>query len=183
MQVDAHLRNHALPFFDDRPIASIRPSELQAWVRSRTEVLTPATVEVVYRIFAAILNTAVDDRLLARSPASGIRLPRPSRHEVQPPTVEEVKALIDAMPERYRALVVVAAGTGLRQGECFGLTVDRVDFLRRTVTVDHQLILPATGPPQFGPPKTTASVRTVPLPKVVGESLAAHLERHRRRTA
>lgn len=81
------------------------------------------------------------------------------------------------MPGRYQALVVLAAGTGLRQGECFGLTVDRVDFLRRTITVDRQLILPATGPPQFGPPKTAASVRTVPLPKVVRESLAAHLER------
>src|SRR5262249_48182947 len=63
------------------------------------------------------------------------------------------------------------------QGECFGLTVDRVDFLRRTITVDRQLILLASGPPQFGPPKTAASVRTVPLPNVVGESLAAHLER------
>lgn len=75
--------------------------------------------------------------------------------------------------------MVLAAGTGLRQGECFGLTVDRVDFLRRTITVDRQLILPASGPPQFGPPKTAASVRTVPLPKVVGDSLAAHLEHWR----
>ncbi len=177
MQVDAHLRNHVLPFFGDRPIATIRPSEIQAWVRSRTEVLAPATVEVVYRIFAAILNTAVDDRLLARSPASGVRLPRQPRHEVQPPTVEQVEALIDAMPDRYKALVVLAVGTGLRQGECFGLTVDRVDFLRRTITVDRQLIPPRSGQPQFGPPKTAASVRTVPLPKVVSESLAAHLER------
>ncbi len=176
MQVDAHLRNHVLPFFGDRPIASIRSSELQGWVRGRTEVLAPATVEVVFRILAAILNTAVDDRLIVRSPASGVRLPRQSRHEIQPPTIEQVEALIDAMPDRYKALVVLATGSGLRQGECFGLTVDRVDFLRRTITVDRQLILPATGPPQFGPPKTAASVRTVPLPKVVGESLAVHLE-------
>ena len=177
MQVDAHLRNHVLPFFGDRPIATIRPREVQAWVRSRTEVLAPATGEVVYRTFAAILNTAVDDRLITRSPASGVRLPRRTRHEIQPPTVEQVEALLDAMPDRYKALVVVAAGTGLRQGECFGLTVDRVDFLRRLITVDRQLILSGSSPPEFGPPKTAASVRTVPLPKVVGESLAAHLER------
>jgi hypothetical protein len=81
------------------------------------------------------------------------------------------------MPDRYKGVVVMAAGTGLRQGECFGLTVDRVDFLRRTITVDRQLILLASGPPQFGPPKTAASARTVPLPTIVGESLAAHLER------
>ena len=28
-----------------------------------------------------------------------------------------------------QALVTLAAGTGMRQGECFGLTVDRVRFL------------------------------------------------------
>jgi integrase len=36
------------------------------------------------------------------------------------------------VPGRYRALVLFAAGSGLRPGECFGLTVDRIDFLRRT---------------------------------------------------
>ncbi len=132
----------------------------------------------MYRIFAAILNTAVDDRLLARSPAIGVRLPRQARDEVQPPTVDHVEALIDVMPDRYKALIFLADGTGLRQGECrFGLTVDRVDFLRRTITVDRQLILAGTGRPEFGPPKTAASVRTVALPRVLSEALAAHLER------
>ena len=65
----------------------------------------------------------------------------------------------------------------MRQGECFGLTVDRIDFLRQTITVDRQLILPATGSPQFGPPNTAASVRTVRLPNVVAESVAGHVER------
>ena len=176
VQVDAHLRNHMLPAFGDRPVASIRPSEVQAWVRRLSDVLAPATVEVVYRIFAAILNAAVDDRLITRSPCIGVRLPRQARRPVDPPTVEQIEALIDAMPDRYRALVVLAAGTGLRQDECFGLTVDRVDFLRRTIKVDRQLVLAATGSPQFGPPKE-ASVRTVPLPSVVATALAAHLER------
>jgi len=70
---------------------------------------------------------------------------------------------------------VLAAGSGLRQGECFGLTVYRVDFLRRTVRADRQLVT-ADGPPQFGPPKTQASIRTVPLPDVVASALAAHFE-------
>lgn len=178
IQVDAHLRNHVLPHFGDRAVASIRPSEVQAWVRSRAEVLAPSTVEVVFRIFAAILNAAVDDRLIPRSPCTGVRLPRQASRQVEPPTADQIEALIDAMPDRYRALVVLAAGTGLRQGECFGLTVDRIDFLRRTIRVDRQLVLAGNGPPEFGPPKSEASVRTVPLPQVVGTALAAHLERY-----
>ena len=178
VQVDAHLRNHVLPHFGDRPVASIRPSEVQTWVKGRAEVLAPSTVEVVYRILAAILNAAVDDRPIARSPCAGVRLPRQVNRQVEPPTVEQVEALIDAMPERYSALVVLAAGTGLRQGECFGLSVDRVDFLRRTIRVDRQLVLAGKGQPEFGPPKTAASVRTVPLPDVVGTAIASHLERY-----
>lgn len=132
----------------------------------------------MFRIFAAILNAAVDDRLIARSPCAGVRLPRQANRQVEPPTVEQVETLIAAMPDRYRGLVVLAAGTGLRQGECFGLTVDRVDFLRRTIRVDRQLVLAGKGQPEFGPPKTEASVRTVPLPDIVGTELAGHLKRH-----
>jgi integrase len=67
---------------------------------------------------------------------------------------------------------------GMRQGECFGLTVDRVDFLRRQVRVDRQLVAARAGVPEFGPPKTKAGFRTIPMPDVVGGTLAAHLARY-----
>ena len=63
----------------------------------------------------------------------------------------------------------------MRQGECFGLTVDRVRFLERAITVDRQLVTVAGHPPTLGPPKTRASHRTIPLPQVVADALAAHL--------
>jgi integrase len=77
------------------------------------------------------------------------------------------------MPQRYRALVVLGAGTGLRQGEAFGLTVDRVDYLRRTLIIDRQLVL--LPEPKLAPPKTKASQRTVPFPDVVLDALSRHL--------
>lgn len=174
-QVDSHLKNHVLPIFGDRAIASIRPSEVQSWVKGRAEVLAPSTVEVVYRYLVAVFRAAVEDRVIAQSPCRGVKLPRQEKRHVEPLAVETVQAVTEAMPGRYRALVTLAAGTGLRQGECFGLTVDRVDFLRRTLKVDRQMVLLPGGPPDFGPPKTQASYRTVPLPAVVVDALAAHL--------
>jgi integrase len=79
------------------------------------------------------------------------------------------------MGERYRALVVLAAGTGLRHGEALGLEVDAVDFLRRTLQVRQQLVTMPGQPPYLAPPKTPASHRTIPLPQVVVDALAAHL--------
>jgi integrase len=70
--------------------------------------------------------------------------------------------------------VLVGAGTGLRPGELFGLALDRVDFLRRTLRVDQQLVR-VPGGVALAPLKTKASYRTLPLPDVVVSALAAHL--------
>jgi integrase len=70
--------------------------------------------------------------------------------------------------------LTLAAGTGMRQGECFGLTVDRVRFLERVVTVDRQLVTVQGRAPELAPPKTRAGNWTIPLPGVVVDALAAH---------
>ncbi|MGH9276819.1 MAG: site-specific integrase, partial [Acidimicrobiales bacterium] len=62
-----------------------------------------------------------------------------------------------------------------RPGELFGLTVDRVDFLRRSLRVDRQLVRARGQGVELAAPKTQASYRTVPLAATVGEVLAAHL--------
>lgn len=62
-----------------------------------------------------------------------------------------------------------------QQGELFGLTTDRVDFLARKIRVDRQLTSVSNERPNFAPPKTETSNRTVPLPVTVGDALLEHL--------
>ncbi len=173
--VEVDLRRHILPTFGARALASVRPSDVQAWVRGRSAVLAPATVERTYRCLASIFRSAVRDRLLSSSPCVDIRLPRKHPRQVTLLASEQVLALVAALPDRYKALVVLAAGTGLRQGEAFGVTLDEIDWLRRTLAVRHQLSQVGAAPPVLAPPKTASSHRTVPLPNVVLESLAEHL--------
>ena len=45
-----------LPFFEKWPLASICPSDVQAWVKGRSVVLAPATIKVVHRFLSAILH-------------------------------------------------------------------------------------------------------------------------------
>jgi integrase len=140
-----------------------------------TSTLAASTVGTVHGVVAGIFRAAMRDRKITANPCEGTRLPKVARPRVEPLPVETVRALETAMPERYRALVTLAAGTGMRQGECLGLTVDRIDFLRRALTVDRQLVTVPGRDPYLGPPKTFASVRTIPLPQVVLDALAAHL--------
>lgn len=56
--------------------------------------------------------------------------------------------------------------------------MDRVQFLRRTLRVDRQLVTIDSASPTFGPPKTTRSNRSIPLAKFVGDQVAAHIAEH-----
>ena len=169
------LRRHVYPSLGDKGLSSVMPSDIQAWVKRISNDLQPSTVGVLHGILSGILRAAVADRRIPSNPCEGTRLPKAEKKLVEPNKTSEIHALEQAMPDRFRALVTLAAGTGMRQGECFGLTVDRIDFLRRTVRVDRQLVIPKGAEPTFGPPKTRASVRTIPLPQTVVDALAAHL--------
>lgn len=172
-----HLRNHVLPVFGARPLASVRRSEVQAWVTGLSGHLAPGTVAFIYGYVATIFKAAMVDGRLAVSPCVGIHLPEVEVRQVVPMRTESVLALVEAIPEPYPALVLLVAGTGLRQGETFGLTLENLDFLRREVRVVQQL-QPIGGVPTLVAPKTRASLRTVPVPDVVLEAVAAHLSRN-----
>ncbi len=175
--VERNLRLHVLPTFGSRPIASIRTSEVQAWVTAVSTSLSPATTRTVYGTLAAILRCAEDDRVIARTPCTRrVRLPRAHGAEVTPILPEQLRAIIETVEPRYRAYLVLLAGAGLRPAEGLGLTVDRVDFLRRTVRVDRQLVTINGQLPSLQPAKTTSSVRTVPVPTAVTDELARHVE-------
>jgi integrase len=173
------LKKHIIPAFGHRPIAQIRTSEVQAWVAGLD--LAPSTTVVVYGKLAAIFAAAVEDRLIARTPCSRrIRLPRPDGAEVVPMSPLQVRTMAEAVNGRYRALVILLAGSGMRPGEALGLTVDRVEFLKRSIRIDQQLVTVAGSPPRLAPVKTPSSVRTIPVPQSVLDELAMHLETYGR---
>ena len=175
VKIEGILNRHVYPVLGDRQISSVLPTDVQSLVKRLSLTLSPATVGVAHRVLSTIFKSAVADRRLASSPCVGTRLPKVEKYKVEPISTAQVRVLVEAMPERYRALVLLSVGTGMRQGEVFGLSVDRVDFLRRSVTVDRQLVGISGREPFFGPPKTAASVRVIPLPTVVVDGLAAHL--------
>ncbi len=94
-------------------------------VERLAKTLAPGTVGVVHRILSAVLEAAVRDRRTIESPRTGTRLPTVHEQRIEPLSIEAVRALTDAVPEHYRALVTLATGRVLRQGEALGLTVDR----------------------------------------------------------
>jgi integrase len=175
--VEGALRVHLYPALGDRPLATVKPSDVQAWVAGLAKTLAPATTVKTYSFLATMMKAAVRDSLLAKSPCVDIHLPKVKKKRVVPLTVEQVAALMEAVPEHYRPLIHFFAGTGARAREAFGVTIDRVDFLRRQVTFDRQLAT-RDGSVAWKAPKTPSSIRSVPLDDGVLESVGRFLADH-----
>lgn len=170
--------NRIAPTFADRPMASVRRSDIQAWLATLTPRLATSTVEGTFRLLAALFRAAQQDGMIGRSPCEGVRLPRREGRLSEPLTVADVEAIAAAIRPELRGAVLFAAMSGLRQGELFGLTEDRVRWLKREVVVDRQLLTLVGQELRLGPCKTSRSVRVVPLADRAVEVLAEHLERH-----
>ena len=173
--VESILDNHILPTFGYRPLAAIKPSHVQAWVKNLNEGLAPSTVCGIFRHFKAILGMASDEGFLPTRPCKGVKLPAVYTKPIKPMSEAQAIALIEHTEPRYRALTAVQLFAGLRVSEAIGLTVDRVDLDRGLIIVDRQLIHTNGGEWQFVDPKTTASVREVPIGAYLIDELQFHL--------
>ena len=179
---EGHLRLRAYPAFGDRPMGSILPSDIQSWVKRLTLTYSPATVKISYVVVASVFRQAIRDRKISVSPCDGTTLPKVPRAKVtedQILTTDQVLALQAAIPDRYRALVLLGVAAGPRISEALGLTVDRTGLrppsLHPKLRIDRQLVHRSGEPPYLGPPKREASIRDAPLPQVAVEALAGHL--------
>ncbi len=152
--VELRLRLHVYPTLGDKPLATVRPSVVQAWLRGLQQQLAPSYVRVIFSNLSAVLGAAVDDEKLSKNPcrAASVKVPRPDPNRVQPWSEEQMRAVRAALPTRYAILATLAAGLGLRQGEVFGLAVEDVDFLRGVVHIRRQVKL-LSARPIFAAPK------------------------------
>lgn len=61
-------------------------------------------------------------------------------------TPAEIEALLGGLPLRERALVLLAASTGLRQSELFGIKWGDIDFARNAMNVVRSVVYGVIGP-------------------------------------
>jgi integrase len=172
-----HLANHIIPAFGAFGIAAIRPTMVQQWIKDLQFVkgLAPRTIETIYVIFASIMRGAVRDGYIRKTPCTDIRLPEANKTIVRLLTPAQVLTLASVMPRRYALLVQLGAGAGLRQGEAFGLALDRIDSTSGMITIDQQVIV-VDRRPVLAAPKTSASFRDVPMPCFVLRAVQEHAD-------
>jgi integrase len=157
-------------------IADITPGLVRAW---RAELVAGGTTSTMiakaYRLLHAVLNTALDDELIRRNPCRIRGAGEAHTPERPVATVAQVLDLAGRVPARFRALVLLAAFTGLRYGELAALRRADLGPDLAIVTVRATLVTLTDGTTLFGPPKSGAGRRTVTVPEAIREDLRLHL--------
>jgi integrase len=157
------LRLHLLPAFGHLALSEIGIEEVRTWYGKLANRYKSAGDDN-YRKLRAILNTAVADGLIVRSPCK-IQGAGNAESPIRPViTIAEAKRIIDdCTPEAYRGPFVLAAWCALRRAELMGLQRRHVDLATGTIRVTDA--------------KTDAGWRTVAIPSAVLPYIQAHMEK------
>ena len=125
-------------------------------------------------MLTAALSQAVKWRLLATSPATGVKPPRPARVEMQTLTAQEMRQLLQACEQTpLFAPVLLWLTTGLRRGELLGLMWRDLDRASGRLSVVRSLEETKQGV-LLKTPKTARSTRVLAVPQIALDVLHRH---------
>lgn len=133
-------------------------------------------------ILVDMLNCALDSELVVKNVALSVntKINNEEKEEKRVLTSAEIDLLLKSSRDsRLYPLFVVALNTGMRMGEILALTWDCIDFENDRLIINKTLCtLPNKGNTiyEFHPPKTIAGKRSIPMSKLVKETLLEQKE-------
>jgi len=168
------VNQHLLPTFGDQRLDAIKRADVLAFRATLAKcpgyrgTLTPSRINKVMCFLRQILKEAAG-RFDFQHPFHEIKPLRMKRSDVQPFSLGEAHALVEAIDPHYRHYLVTRFFTGMRSGEINGLRWANVDRERGLILVRETLV---AGTLEEGT-KTERSTRDIPLLPNVREAIEA----------
>ncbi|MGW0034767.1 tyrosine-type recombinase/integrase [Streptomyces sp. NPDC003314] len=174
--VKSRVENRILPYLGDMAMAGIKTPQLRKYLADLDASYGASAIIEAWGTLSSILQAAVDDERIPKNPCSAktVRPPSKPERKARAWTKDRVVAVRTGLEERFKVMVDLGAGAGLRQGEVLGLAVEDVDFASETIHVRRQVRV-VHGKPVYSLPKG-GKVRTVPLPRSLGVRVQRHLD-------
>ena len=168
-----------------RPIAKVGPSDIDALYAAHVQGgISDRTRRKVHDLLSGAFRYALERREMAADPMLGIKRPSYAAPSVTALSADQIDAFLGAAEgDPLEALFVLTIFTGMRSGEVLALRWRDLDLAAGVVMVSSTLR--DTGAKKkdaldarvIASPKTSASARTVQLPKIVVRALTAHRKR------
>jgi integrase len=171
------VRLYIVPFIGQIKLTKLDGEQLVEWQgKLKREDFTPNMRLRSIRVLRNALNKAVKLRLLSFNPIMAVDKPKVPRKESVPLEPEVCHALFEACKtHRLGDLIILAAMTGLRKGELFGLEWSAVNLSEAVLVVRRQV--QELGGLTTKEPKTAAGRRVVSLDPLAVEALKSRLKK------
>lgn len=154
------IRVHLKPRFGRKPLATITTDEIQGFISGLARKgLSDKSVVNVLVVLSRMLRDAVRWGHLNHNPAHEVEKPRIQRKEIRLLDPDQVRQLLDQVPEIHYPLFLTYAMCGLRRGEALALKWEDIDWRGRVIRVRRSLYRG-----RFVDPKTRHARREVELP-------------------
>lgn len=142
------IKNHINPYIGGIRLQELALSDIQRLIRelqkyrdSKGKKLAAKTIRNAISTLSSALTAAVDEELIERNPCEKAKLPNIEKHEIIPLNSEELSAFLEALEDdpEFKNAYLFCIYTGVREGECLGLSWSNVNFEKKTVTIAQQL--------------------------------------------
>ena len=124
--------------------------------------LSPRSINLMLSLLGSVLDSAVQDGLLARKVAKMVERPRQTKKETKTWNAREVRTFLEAVTNDRLNPAWRSSFYGLRRGEVLGLCWSDIDLDAKTLTI-RRALLDVAGEVMEVPPKTERSGRALPL--------------------
>jgi integrase len=152
----------------------LSPAVVRSW-HSKLDPDTPTLNAHAYGLLKTICATAVHDDLMAANPCRIRGAGQAKRvSKTEPASLEELAVIVDAVPQRYRLMVLLAAWCGLRFGELTELRGKDIDTKAGVIRV-RRAVAWVNSEPKVGQPKSDAGTRDVAVPPHLLPAVREHL--------
>lgn len=172
------LDKQLLPSLGPVRLPAITPTTVRQWHTGQGPG-APTQRAHAYALLKTILGTAMSEQLITTNPCV-IRAAGSAKtvHKAQPATLEELVLITEAMPDRLRLAVLIAAWCGLRQGEIFELRRGDIDRKSAVIRIRRAVARVPGEKPIVGTPKSDAGIRDVAIPPHLLTEFDRHLSAH-----
>jgi integrase len=191
------LDDHILPAFGEHRLRDVTPEQVRVWRaklpaeilnrekanarrmkrKPRRNVTGKCAAAKTYRLLSQIMRSAVIDDLIPKSPCRVKRGGKEVSAERETVTLSEAQVVIDAMPERMQAALLLAVWCQNRRGELFGARRRDLQLAKAKQSVRTTRVQRSDGSWIEKAPKSAAGKRTLAIPEHIIPELAEHMRR------
>lgn len=134
--------------FGHKSLDKIKSSEITLWQNNlqKEYKLSKSYILKIRGLLYTMFEDAIENEVIKINPIKKVKSIKQTedskvkRIELTPFKTEEINKILSVATNQDKNLIAILFMTGLRIGECIGLTWDNIDFENKTITIRKQIV-------------------------------------------